>query len=132
MEKKLERMLSIIECHKPRSAWDKGVKQYALEMLDNLSGNWVDLEFAFSNENTLYKTVLNGASSLMEYSEGGCALIYNRDIAERLCTPSELKKTDYGMKDPNKMESWIQCQTRALIQAWQIVRLAFAEVNKAC
>lgn len=71
--------------------------------------------------NELRRWMLNGAADWSQYSEGGCALIYNGDIARRLCTPSELRKTDNGRKDPNARESWIDCQSRALYQAARLI-----------
>jgi hypothetical protein len=41
----------------------------------------------------------------------------NEDIAERLCTPSELKKTRHGDRKPNSREEWLDVQARALYQA---------------
>jgi hypothetical protein len=69
--------------------------------------------------------LLNGASNWDQYSWGGCSLICDRDIAIRLCTPSELKKTRNGERRPNDREMWLDTQTRALRQAWfQIMRAA--------
>ena len=36
--------------------------------------------------------LLNGAERWQEYSDGGCSLIYDGDIAARVCTPSEYKR----------------------------------------
>lgn len=44
-------------------------------------------------------------------------MIYNADIAERLCCPSELKKTRNGERRPNNREEWLDTQARALYQA---------------
>lgn len=63
------------------------------------------------------KMALNGASNWDEYSWGGCSLIYDADIAERLCCPSELKKTRNGERRPNSREEWLDTQARALYQA---------------
>mgnify|MGYP003155340187 FL=1 len=64
---------------------------------------------------------MNGASDWEAYSYGGCSSIYNEDIAERLCTPSELRKTRNGDRNPNVNEDWMQCQARALGQASRLV-----------
>lgn len=48
---------------------------------------------------------------------GGCSLIYDSDIAERLCCPSELRKTHNGERRPNSKEEWLDTQARALTQA---------------
>ena len=61
--------------------------------------------------------MLNGAQDWNKYSWGGSSLIYDGDIAERLCTPSELKKTRNGERRPNGREEWLDTQARALHQA---------------
>lgn len=111
---------SIIESQKTRSAWNKGVKAYALELVDNLDEailngyfNEEDLE----SPKMLNRQLLNGASDWNHYSWGGCSLIYNEDIAKRLCTPTELKKTRNGLSRPNANEEWLDTQARALWQA---------------
>ena len=107
-----------------RSYWKRGVNEYALELLDNLkymtdNGNipttWQELK----------KALLNGADNWQHFSEVGCSLIYNDDIAKRLCTPSELKRTDNGRKEPNARENWIDYQARALFQASNRINKAF-------
>jgi len=107
-----------------RSAWSKGVKAYAEELLEELKeaveGGYVDAD-DLCNRRLFECALLNGASDWRQYSEGGCSLIYDRDIAERLCTASELKRTDNGLKDPNPRENWIACQGRALYQAANLI-----------
>lgn len=118
-------MRSQINAKRCRSAWDKGVRLYALEMVDSLEER---AQYDGENPTTVKECkrwALNGAMDWQQYSEGGCSLIYNKQIAERLCTVSELKKTDNGRKDPNGRESWIDVQARALYQAWIKVSAAF-------
>ena len=91
-----------------QSAWSKGVAIYAQELRDHLTEN---------NLPATKENMLNGAASWREYSYGGCALIYDADIAERLCSPSELKKTRNGARNPNSSENWLDCQARALFHA---------------
>lgn len=105
-----------IEARKTRSAWDKGVTLYALELLDNIR----DLPAADSRQE-IKTALLNGASDWREYSWGGCSLIYNGDIAERLCSPSELKRTRGGDRRPNSREEWLDVQARALYQAFRLI-----------
>lgn len=99
-----------------RSAWNKGVTKYALEILDN-----VDSAVRHGKKlKTLIewkKALLNGEENWKEYSYGGSALIYDEDIANRLCTPSELKRKRNGELNPNSRESWLDVQARALFQA---------------
>ena len=100
-----------------RSAWKRGVKKYADELLDNLEERAQSYERLPKDEKELKEWLLNGAMDWEDYSYGGCSLIYDGDIAERLCTPSDLKKKDGGRLDPNSQESWLDVQTRALRQA---------------
>ena len=99
------------------SAWKRGVKEYTDELLDNLEERAYSYERLPRNEKELKEWLLNGAMDWEDYSYGGCSLIYDGDIAERLCTPSELKKKDGGRLEPNSQESWLDVQTRALRQA---------------
>ena len=108
-----------------RSAWTRGVKAYAVELLEDLDDG-ADL----SNEVMLQKELLNGASSWAQYSEGGAALCYNADIAERLCSPSELKRTKWGMLQPNGRETWIDVQARALWQAHKVIEAEWRKLER--
>ena len=115
----IEKTTKNIENLKERSAWMRGVKSYSLEILESLE-NPQEL----TNIEMLKKAALNGASDWQQYSEGGCALVCNADIAERLCNPTELKKTKGGEKNPNSRETWIDVQARALFKAWKLIREA--------
>ena len=95
-----------------KSAWRKGVEMYAAELLESLEEN---------NLPPTKENMLNGAENWREYSYGGCSLIYDYDIAERLCSPSELKKCRGGDRRPNRSETWLDVQTRALYQACRLV-----------
>ena len=118
-------LLQKVENVKVRSAWDKGVKMYAIELLDDADANRECPEFTSLQE--LKEAILNGASDWMQYSEGGLSLIYNTDIAERLCNPKKKKKTKNGINNPNSRENWIQCQARALFQAWELIKRVYNE-----
>jgi len=102
-----------IEATTPRSHWGKAVKQYALEMLEGLEEDQPPTPAA----------LLNGADNWSAYSYGGSALVYDVKIAERLATPSELKRKKGGELPPNRNESWLDCQTRALSQAARLIQL---------
>lgn len=112
-----------------RSAWDKGVNAYALELLESLeeaaNGGYFDPDDLHAPK-ILNKALLNGADNWNQYSWGGCSLIYDSDIAERLCTPSELKKTRNGERKPNAREEWLDTQARALYQAASLIKRAAA------
>lgn len=116
-----------IKERKVRSAWDKGVKVYAIELAEYLEVNAVYYEKNGYpiNPDALNEAMLNGAYNWNQYSWGGCAEIYDGSIAERLCTPSELKRTCYCEKKPNNREKWLDTQARALEQAARIVRTEY-------
>lgn len=99
-----------------RSYWEKGVIRYAKDLVHDLPAG---VDFTRSN---VEKYMLSGARNWKQYSEGGCSLVYDEDIAKVLCSPSELKKTDYGRKRPNAREDWLEVQARALYQAAQLVK----------
>lgn len=116
----IEKLYQSIESEKQRSAWDKGVTQYALELVEQLGeqiGDGYFDELNFSEPKKVRAALLNGAANWSQYSWGGCSLIYDSDIAERLCSPSELKKTRNGERRPNSREEWLDTQARALFQA---------------
>ena len=79
--------IKALENVKACSAWKKGVKAYAIEMLKSIENADV-----INSKEELKKAILNGAVNWKNYSYGGCALVYNCDIAERLCTRSEFHK----------------------------------------
>ena len=107
-----------------RSAWSRGVHAYAVELVEALDDG-ADL----ANEALLAKALLNGASSWAQYSEGGCALCYDADIAERLCSPSVVKRTNWGMRDPNCRENWLDVQARALWQAHKVIEAEWRKIE---
>ena len=118
----LNKVRKELESRKDRSAWQKGVTLYALELLEHLEeqmdGGYFDPEDLASSK-LIHRALLNGASDWKEYSWGGSgsSLIYNYEIAKRLCNPSELKRTNNGFWRPNKDEDWLDVQARALFQA---------------
>jgi len=128
--KTIKELRQSIEAEPARSAWDKGRKVYALELIDDLAeaieGGYFD-PANLTDRAALKAQMLNGADSWSQYSYGGSALIYDCDIAERLYSPSELKKVKGGERRPNLLEEWLDVQARALNQAANlIIRLATA------
>ena len=115
-----------LETRKDRSAWDKGVTIYALELLEEYAERAAYEGRQAANTAEFKEWLKNGASDWDQYSWGGSSLIYNSDIAERLCCPSELKKTRNGERRPNIREEWLDTQARALRQAAvRLTRAAF-------
>ena len=110
-------LIKAIQASKARSAWAKGVKWYALNLVEE----------SYKQDTDIVKVnmpiYLNGAETWKEYSYGahGCSLVEGYDIARLLCTPSELKKTDFGHKQPNGSVTWLDVQARALRQAHQLI-----------
>ena len=49
-------------------------------------------------------------------------MICDREIAKTLCTPSELRRTEFGRKAPNSSETWMDVQVRAHVQAWTLIK----------
>lgn len=120
-----------LETRKDRSAWDKGVSLYAWDLLDEIQERTNYEHKEPENTDELKEYALNGAENWIQYSWGGSALIYNGDIAKRLCSPSELKKTRNGERRPNSREEWLDTQARALSQAFARIRNIFQGVKEA-
>jgi len=121
--KTINEIIEAINNENARSAWNKGVKEYAVMIIENFN----DEDFKdVSTREELKKILLNGADNWYQYSYGGCALIDDTDIAETICTPSELKRKKGGELQPNRYETWLDVQTRALKQASNLIcRKAF-------
>lgn len=116
------------ETAKAKSCWRRGVALYAYELAENLQY----LEKEPENVAELREMLLNGASDWEQYSWGGCALVYDGDIAERLCSPSEIRRctNSHGLRqNANANESWLDVQARALRQAANMVVRAAREIG---
>lgn len=100
------------------SKWAQGVNEYKAELLEA----YTEAKAYDASLELTEAALLNGASSWSEYSWGGSALIYDVDIAERLATPSDIKRRT--LKDglsswASPTEQWLDVQARALYQAAQ-------------
>lgn len=130
-ESTLDKVAAELEAQEDRSAWGRGVNAYALELLEELRER-----AAYEGRNPepgkeCREWMLNGAQDWNQYSWGGSSLIYDGDIAERLCTPSELKKTRNGERRPNSREEWLDTQARALTQACNRVARLYRSIVTA-
>lgn len=126
MYKSISRLEKALSEYKPaRGAWNRGVKEYAIELLDVYKdrAEYEEREAATSSE--FKEWLYNGAANWTQYSWGGCSLIYDYDIAKRLCNPTELKRTHNGYRKPNNREEWLDTQARALHQAAKILCILF-------
>ena len=101
-----------IQARRPRGAWARAVQAYALELLEEVEDHAAPITAA---------ALLNGAENWHQYSYGGCALIYDADIAGRVCSPSVLRRKRGGELPPNNRETWLDCQARALRQAARLI-----------
>lgn len=124
------RIADTLNAEKARSAWSRGVNDYSFGLLDELE-DAIEFERRLPDPAEVERWMLNGARSWMEYSWNGCALCYDGDIARRLCTPSELRKTRNGKRRPNAQEEWLDTQARALHQAAKRVCNAYAAAYSA-
>ena len=111
-------LTALIVATPAHSAWSRGVKAYAIEMIDGIEDGFTQA------------SLLNGAENWRAFSYGGCSLIYDADIAERLCAPSEYRKTRQGERAPNSRETWLDVQARALGQAANLIATAAREGSK--
>lgn len=118
---KNQELLNKLEKLTPRSAWSRAVLSDAIDLVVNLNcseipNNWEELK----------KALLNGAADWSSYSYGGCALVYDEDIARHYCTPSELRKVTHKdatiSERANAGENWLDVQARALNQAARIIK----------
>lgn len=105
------------------SAWDRAVVSDAVDLVDSLNcselpNHWEELK----------KLLLNGAADWSAYSYGGCALVYDGDIAKHYCTKSELRRVtrkDGNISErANARETWLDVQARALWQAARLIKEA--------
>ena len=112
------------------SAWKRGVKEYTDELLDNLEEKAQINERLPRNEKELKEWMLNGAMDCKDYSYTYCSLKYDSQIAERLCTPSEFRKKDGGRIRPNRYETWLDEQSKALNHACLRIKDKFRLLEK--
>ena len=110
---------TILAAMPTRSAWARGVKAYAADLLDALDEN----DLAPTEEN-----MLNGARDWNQWAWVGCGLAYHVYIAERLCSPSELKCKQGGDLPPNGREEWLDVEARAV---WQAAGFILRAVRRA-
>lgn len=106
--------------HTARSAWDKGVRAYAVELFNSFVENR-HLSDNMRVGKITEVDLLGGATSWSQYSFGGCSLVYDGDICERLSTPNEAKRLKYGERKPGMHNTWLDAQAEALRQAARIV-----------
>lgn len=97
-----------------RSYWSRGVASLIRDYGENVLGEH-DGEIISARD--FYKLWNCGAETLKDAVYYGSFDIWNYDIAKRLCTPSDLKKSNEGMRNPNRCETWLDVEYRAVKQA---------------
>lgn len=96
----------------PRSTWKRGVLYYAFYILK---------KFPKETEIESEKDLLCGDYNWRYTSYSGCFNVEDEVIALSVCSNSELRKTNYGRRRPNRDESWLDVQARALFQASNLI-----------
>jgi hypothetical protein len=104
---------------KCRSAWNKGIKIYAVMLLENLKENGYKGR-DITSPAILRKSLLNGAADWETFSRGGCALAYNGAIVKTLCTPEIIERYNSGKLNISTDEVF-DCQRQALTQAEKLI-----------
>ena len=121
-KKEIKKLAEMIANTPARSAWGKGVRACAEDLLCTVADILSDEELrAIKKYGDLEKLMLNGSKDWKQYTRGGNALIYDFDIAKRFCTPSELKRTNYGQLPPNRSEDWMGVYARGMYQAAMLI-----------
>ena len=126
----LDAISTKLETRKPRGAWNNAVNVYALELIEVARG----YDRQPINAHDLNRMMLNGASDWKQFSWGGSSLIYDQDIAERVCSASELKRVTNknGLRDmATPREHWLDVQARALYQAAMLVTVIYNGIVNA-
>lgn len=112
------------------SAWKRGIKKYTDELLDNLEEKSQYYERLPKDENELESWLLKGARNWENYSYRGYSLKSSRQIAERLCTPSEFKRKADGRLAPSRHDNWFNEQAKALNYAYLRIKDKFRLLKK--
>ena len=102
-------------------AWEAGVRNYARDLLDY--SDFPDQDYMFTGDAEDRKRLLHGAKDWYEYSWGGCALEYDREIVLRLYDSEQIQKYKYGDIKPSVAETWKDIQARALAYAEALILL---------
>lgn len=113
----------ISKTEQKRGQWNKTMAYYADFLLDS----YIDICKWYADQNEAIPalsldTVLNGALGWHQYSYGGCALVYDGDIAKTVFTPAQFTKWEQGRKVTD--EPMLDIQARALAAGWMVLKSA--------
>lgn len=118
----------ISKTEQKRGQWNKTMAYYADLLLDS----YIDICKWRADQNEAIPDlsldlVLNGASGWHQYSDGGCALVYDGDIAKVVFTPAQFAKWEQGRKVT--AEPLLDIQARALAAGWMVLKSAQRYAN---
>lgn len=116
-------LIKQIEQWKPRSAWDKGVKELMFMIVEHEGRD-------FKEDFKLFRTLYELKKLAKEWSYYGELYICNSQIAEQFCTPSEFKKVKGGELPPSSKEQWVDLQSRACFQAFKRLQAIIENLNR--
>ena len=123
-------LIKLVEEIPNTSAYKRGIKKYTDELLDNLEEMARIYKRLPKDENELESWLLKGARNWEDYSYRGYSLKSNRQIADRLCTPSEFRKKDGGRLAPSRYKTWFDEQSKALCYACLRIKSKFRLLEK--
>lgn len=95
---KIDNIIAIIENEVCNTQEEKNINYYAVSHLEDVLNflQYEDLDPEIENiakldwsNGSLIKTILNGAKDFLQWSNGGCGLIYNYDLAKTLLAPEK-------------------------------------------
>lgn len=113
----------ISETERKRGQWNKATAYYAYFLLDS----YIEICKWHADQNEAIPAlsldiVLNGASGWHQYSYGGCAQVYDGDIAKVVFIPAQFAKWEQGRKVT--AEPLLDIQARALAAGWRVLKSA--------
>lgn len=111
----------ISKTEQKRGQWNKTMAYYAYFLLDS----YIDICKWRADQNEAIPDlsldlVLNGASGWHQYSYGGCALVYDGDIAKTVFTPAQFTKWEQGRKVTDEPLLDIQARPRCGVEGVEV------------
>lgn len=129
---KINNIIEIIENEKIATQEDKNINYYVVWHLENIS-NYLDYENLDPEiENvskiswsvgSLIKTILNGAKNFEQWSNGGCGLISNYDLAKTLLNPEKFEK----WQNEDKYIDFLKMQAKFARKAYEKIKVICRE-----
>lgn len=118
----------ISDTERKRGQWNKATAYYADLLLDS----YIEICKWYADRNEVIPAlsldiVLSGTSGWRQYSYGGCALVYDGDIAKVVFTPAQFAKWEQGRKVT--AEPLLDIQARALAAGWRVLKSAQRYAN---